>query len=351
MPRAKEAREWAADGGLHGIGNSLYTPFSGPDGDAIDLGAYRTLVRYCTRDLGHPMLWLTSGIGEWWALTLAERKLLVEAARDETRQVAPDTVIQVCTSSATAKDCLELTLHAQESGADICYLQTPPMEVHGGEGVLRFYQYIADRSDIALGVFDSPSSGYVLTPQEVATIYEKVPAVVAMKEGVCQPARAKAIHKLAPGLLVWECDALAYLSGWLQQGIVSQAQLGTAAYLFETPANRRFTDYWTMIFEGKVADASAYFVESGLADLQESLSNWSTNCLFRPGYFTHWGETYRYASSLTGLPVGDYPHSRPPQAILPQAARTQIREAYERAGLINTAGVSGSASRVPVAAE
>jgi 4-hydroxy-tetrahydrodipicolinate synthase len=337
MPGAREAREWAADGGLHGIGNSLYTPLSGPDGDVIDLDAYRALVRYCTRDLGHPMLWLTSGIGEWWSLTLSERKTLVETAIDETAAVAPETVIQVCTSSATAKDSLELTRHAQASGADICFLQTPPMEVHGGEGVLRFYQYIAERTDIALGIFDSPSSGYVLKPEEIAEIYEKVPAVVAMKEGVCHPPRAKAIHKLAPSLLIWECDALAYLSGWLKQGIVCEAQIGTGAYLFETPANRRFTEYWTLIWEGKTADASAYFVESGLADLQESLSRWTSSYPGRPDYFTHWGEAYRYASSLTGLPIGDYPHSRPPQAILPEAAKIDIRSAYERAGLVHEA--------------
>ena len=27
------------------------------------------------------------------------------------------------------------------------------MEVHAGEGVLRFFQYVADRTDIALGMF------------------------------------------------------------------------------------------------------------------------------------------------------------------------------------------------------
>ena len=42
------------------------------------------------------------------------------------------------------------------------------MEVHGGEGVLRFFQYLADRTDLALGMFNSPSSGYVLTPAEMA---------------------------------------------------------------------------------------------------------------------------------------------------------------------------------------
>jgi 4-hydroxy-tetrahydrodipicolinate synthase len=31
--------------------------------------------------------------------------------------------------------------------------------------------------------------------------------------------------------------------------------------------------------------------------------------------------------------VGDYPHSRPPQGILPEAAKVQIRTTFENAGL------------------
>ena len=158
MATAKEAREWARDG-LRGIGDSLYTPFTGVDGDDIDWAAYRTLVRYCVADLGHEMLWCTSGLSEFWALTHDERKRLLEVAITEARAANPDVVIQACTSATAAKDCLDLTLHAQQAGADIVYLQTPMMEVHGGEGVLNFFRYIADRTDIALGMFNSPSSG------------------------------------------------------------------------------------------------------------------------------------------------------------------------------------------------
>jgi 4-hydroxy-tetrahydrodipicolinate synthase len=334
MPSAREAREWTADGGLRGIGDSLYTPFSGRDGDDIDFDAYRALVRWCVGDLKHQMLWLTSGISEWWTLTLAERKALVEVAIEEARKVAPDTVIQVCPSSATAKDALELTLHAQAAGADICYLQTPPMEVHAGAGVLRFYEYVAERSDIALGIFDSPSSGYVLTPAEIAEIYAKVPAVCAMKEGVCDPRRARTIHKLAPGLLIWECEQLAYRAGWLQQGIVGAPQLGTAGYLYETPDKPYYSQVWELIWAGKVAEANALAWESGLDDLFAGFSGWFTTYPGRADYFTHWGEGYRYAASVIGLPVGDYPHSRPPQAIFPEEAKATIRAAYAQAGML-----------------
>ena len=82
MATAKEARAWAHST-LRGIGNSLYTPFCGDDGDDIDWDAYRTLVRYCVGELHHPMLWCTSGIAEFWSLTIDERKRLLEVAIEE----------------------------------------------------------------------------------------------------------------------------------------------------------------------------------------------------------------------------------------------------------------------------
>jgi 4-hydroxy-tetrahydrodipicolinate synthase len=44
------------------------------------------------------------------------------------------------------------------------------------------------------------------------------------------------------------------------------------------------------------------------------------------------GEAFRYAAAILGLPVGDYPHSRPPQGILPEAAKLQIRTTFENGG-------------------
>ena len=104
MATASEARVWAR-GALRGIGDSLYTPFCGADGDDIDWDAYRTLVRYCVADLGHPMLWCTSGVAEFWSLTLDERKRLLEVAIEEARSVNPGVVVQACTAAMAAKDC------------------------------------------------------------------------------------------------------------------------------------------------------------------------------------------------------------------------------------------------------
>ena len=229
MPGASEARSWVHDGGLHGIGDSLYTPFSGPDGDEIDYDSVPPIRAYCVGDLGHDMLWLTSGIAEWWSLTMDERKKLTEIAIEEARAIAPATVIQACTTANSAKEALELTRHAQEAGADICYLQTPPMELHGGEGVLRFVKYIADRTDdrdrtVQLGVI-----GIRDVPQEVALIAEAVPAVCAIKEGTLHTTRSKAIHRLAPDVQVWECDLIVYHRAGIRRGSSARPSSAPAA--------------------------------------------------------------------------------------------------------------------------
>lgn len=333
MATAFQARDWAREA-LRGIGDSLYTPFCGADGEDIDFDAYRTLVRYCVTDLGHPMLWCTSGVAEFWSLTIAERKRLLEVAIEEARAANPDVVIQACTAAMAAKDCLELTQHAEAAGADIAYIQTPMMETHGGDGVLRFFRYVADRTDIALGMFNSPSSGYVLTAAESARIYAEFPAVCATKEGAFRPANSRVLHDLAPGLVIWECDKTVYRAGWLRAGIVCPAQLGTTGYLFETPQRRLFTEYWELIAAGNLLEAMDYGQQSGLDQFDLDMGSWLTCYPGRPDYFTHWGAAFKHAASVLGLPVGDYPHSRPPQAALPTAAQQQIRTAYRRLGLI-----------------
>ena len=334
MAAAKDAREWAGTH-LRGIGDSLYTPFCGDDGDDIDWAAYRILVRHCVDELRHPLLWCTSGIAEFWSLTLDERKRLLEVAIEEGRAANPDVVVQACTGSMTAKDTLELTLHAQLAGADIVYIQTPMMEAHGGEGVLAFFRYIAERTDIALGMFNSPSSGYVLTPTESARIYEEIPAVCATKEGAFRPAASRLLHALAPGLVVWECDKTVYRAGWLRDGIVCPAQLGTAGYLFETASHRPFSEYWDLILSDNLVAAMDFARDSGMDQFDLDMGSWFTCYPGRPDYFTHWGGAFKYAASVLGLPIGSYPHSRPPQAPLPAAAKDQIDAAYRRFGLVD----------------
>jgi 4-hydroxy-tetrahydrodipicolinate synthase len=127
-----------------------------------------------------------------------------------------------------------------------------------------------------------------------------------------------------------------YRAGWLRAGIVCPAQLGTAGYLFETPQHRIFTEYWDLVWNDKLLEAMDYGRESGLDQFDVDLGSWFTCYPGRTDYFTHWGAAFKYAASTLGLPIGAYPHSRPPQAQLPERAKVQIQSAYRRLGLIGS---------------
>lgn len=329
MVNARDAREWArTELDRPMLGESPYTPFKGCDGEELDLDAYRALIAHIVGALDRRLIFLTSGNGEFWSLTVSERKMLLEVGIEVARGIAPDTIVQSCTSSITAADTVELTQHAEAAGADICYIQTPMMETHGGPGTLDFISYVANRTDIALGILNSPSSGYVLTPGDLALIYAAIPAVCAVKAGGMAPWHTKQTKALAPDLLIWETDPLAYAAGWLRRGLTSKVQLAAASYLFETESNRQFTHYWQLIWNDELTEAVDFAASSGLEDLQMGLTAYLTTAPDRPGYFTHWGGAFKACAAQLGLPVGEFPDSRPPQQAITNAVREGIRSVY-----------------------
>ena len=174
----------------------------------------------------------------------------------------------------------------------------------------------------------------MLTAAESARIYDQIPAVCATKEGAFRPESSRRLHQLAPGLVLWECDRTVYRAGWLRAGIVCPAQRGTAGYLFETLQRRLFSEYWDLVLGDKLLEAMGYGRDSGLDQFDLDLGIVVDLLPGRSDYFTHWGGAFKYAASPLGLPIGSYPHSRPPQAVLPPEAKAQLEDAYRRLGLI-----------------
>ena len=157
------------------------------------------LVRHCLVDLDQDGIWLTGGIAEFWSLTTEELKEVVRVAVEEARSVKPGALVQVMSSTDTAKQCVELTLHAQELGVDICYILTPYFECSGKPGVLEYLRYVADRTDMPLGFFNSHSTGLVLTPSECVELYHEIPALCGLKNGLLDAQHSLAVHKSRAG--------------------------------------------------------------------------------------------------------------------------------------------------------
>ena len=199
----KEAKDWASN--TCGATAARCTPRSaGSTATTSTTQALRALVRHCLVELDQDGIWLTGGIAEFWSLTTDELKEVVRVAIEEARRVKPGALVQVMSSTDTAKQAVELTLNAQELGADICYILTPVLRVLGQARRLEYLRYVADRTDMPLGFFNSHSTGLILTPEECVELYREFPALCGLKNGLLDAQHSLAIHQLAPEMVLWE---------------------------------------------------------------------------------------------------------------------------------------------------
>jgi 4-hydroxy-tetrahydrodipicolinate synthase len=315
--------------------DSLYTPFSGAGGEQIDDAALRGLVQHCLGALDHDGIWVGGLVGECWALSTAERKHLLEVGLSEARSIKPDALVEACPASTNVLETVELAQHAAAAGADICFLIPPYFEASGYQATREVLRYVTERTDIALGLFNTHAAGWILTPQECARLADEFPAICAVKNGMFRPSHSAALYRLAPEVVIWECDMLAYRGGFLRRGITTAGILGGSAYLYERPDNRVYSAQFDLLVADKLSEAIDHWYDSGLDDLVTSLhAAFGASNVEAP--YTHWGSAFKAAAAELGLPVGDYPRSRPPQPPLPDEMRAAIREAYGWAGLLAT---------------
>ena len=108
------------------------------------------------------------------------------------------------------------------------------------------------------------------------------------------------LHELAPGLTIWECDLTVYRAGWLREGIVGPAQLGTAGYLHETPQQPIISEYWELVWADKLIEAMDYAEKSGMDQFGIDMGSVFICYPGRADYFTHWGGAFKYAGVGTG---------------------------------------------------
>jgi 4-hydroxy-tetrahydrodipicolinate synthase len=333
MATAAQAREWAP-GALRGIIDSLYTPFSGPGGESIDDDALRALVSHCVGALDHDGIWVGGLVGEYWALSTAEREHILEVALTEARAIKPNVLVEACPASTNVLETVELARHAADVGADICFLIPPYFEARGYDATRELLRYVTERTNIALGLFNTHAAGWILTPQECARLIEEFPAICAVKNGMFRPSHTAALHRLAPDIIIWECDMLAYRGGFLRRGIASAGILGGSGYLYERPDNRIYSAQWELLASDKLSEAIDHWYDSGLDDLVTSLHAAFGASNVEAAY-SHWGSGFKAAARELGLPVGDYDRSRPPQPPLPEDAVEAVRAAYRAAGLLS----------------
>ncbi|WP_397418831.1 dihydrodipicolinate synthase family protein, partial [Phenylobacterium sp.] len=108
----RDAKDFARDN-LRGIWAAALTPFQ--PNLSIDEGGFRKNIRHWTRDLNLGGLFISGKQGEFFSMSVAERKWAFNLAVEETAGVAR--TIMSC-SDQNLDTVLDLAGHAQDIGAD-----------------------------------------------------------------------------------------------------------------------------------------------------------------------------------------------------------------------------------------
>jgi 4-hydroxy-tetrahydrodipicolinate synthase len=260
--RKQDAKDYAREH-LRGIWAATLTPFT-PD-LRLDEAGWRRNLRHWYRELGIAGLFVNGKQGEFYAMTLEERKRTAELAVAE-----KGGGVMVSCSDQSLDTVVELAKHAQAIGADYIVVHTPLLYfgAHTSDTIYEYYRHISEQVDIAIALWNQPPDcGYLLEP-EVCLRLAELPNVVAIKYSVPRETYARLTRMAGNKLIVSTSNEEEWLDNIVELGW--QVYLcSTPPYLLQTPQDRRMHEYTQLAFQGKIEQARA--VHASLAPVRKAL--------------------------------------------------------------------------------
>jgi 4-hydroxy-tetrahydrodipicolinate synthase len=248
-----------------GIWAAIHTPFK-PDG-SLDLDGIRKNVGVYTQALGLKGVFFCGLMGEYWSLTLAERKLFVEtlaSAAGGELGMAPN-----CTHHSLAETA-DLVRHAAASGCHYATLMNPPTGPRTDEALFDYFEAICSASEIEIILFNTPASGYLLNPPLLARLCD-LPNVRGIKAAGSDQDRVEV--RRACGAKVVVSDPME--KHWLENLTTNKQTLLFAdpePYLYQRAGARPIADYFARFQRGDLEGSRAGF--DRLAPLRQVYDRW-----------------------------------------------------------------------------
>jgi 4-hydroxy-tetrahydrodipicolinate synthase len=234
---------------LKGIWAATLTPFTADL--RLDEAGWRANLRHWYRGLGIAGLFVNGKQGEFYAMSLEERKRTAELAVAE----AGGGVMVSC-SDQSLNTVIELAQHAQSIGADYIVVHTPLLYfgAHTPDTLLAYYKAICDAVDIGIALWNQPPDcGYLLEP-EVALRIAELPNVVAIKYSVPRETYARLTRMAGDRLIVSTSNEEEWLDNIVELGW--QVYLcSTPPYLLQTASDRRMHEYTQLALQGNIQEA------------------------------------------------------------------------------------------------
>ena len=250
MKYAREDAKAHARETMRGIWAAALNPF---DADLrLDETGLRRNIRHWIDDLGIRGLFIAGKQGEFWSMSLEERKRNMTVAAEECGDKA-GTIMSI--SDQNVDTVLDLGRHAQACGADYVVVHAPMLSFcHDRDEVLyNYYKYLCDRLDIGIAMWSHPDSGYLMAPETCARIAE-LPNIMAIKYSVPREMYVRLTRMVGDRILV----STSAEDDWLDniEDLGWQLYLcSSPPYLLQTAKDRRMHEYTELAFAGKFDQA------------------------------------------------------------------------------------------------
>lgn len=309
-----EAKDFAREN-MRGIWAAALNPMR--EDFSIDEEGLRRNIRHWTDDLGIAGLFIAGKQGEFFSMSVEERKRNFEIAVEETEGRAG--TIMSC-SDQNFDTVIDLAKHAQAIGADYIVVHAPVLHfvTDRDETVFEYYRTICEQVDIGIAMWSHPDSGYLMSPELCARVAE-LPNIVAIKYSVPREMYAELTRLAGDRLLVSTASEDEWFDNIVELGWRIYL-CSSPPYLLQTKNDRRMHEYTELASAGEIEKARA--VRDSLNPVRRALRE------TRPGgkpqaHQKYWQELLGQA----GGPV------RPPLLQLTEEERERTRAAFEACGL------------------
>jgi 4-hydroxy-tetrahydrodipicolinate synthase len=322
----KDAKAYSREH-MKGVWAAALTPFT--QDLQIDEKGFAGNLEHWSKDLGIDGVFIAGKQGEFFSMSVPERKRTFEIAVDAAKKHGFQTIMSC--SDQNMDVVIDLAKHAEAIGADYIVVHAPVLNFFKSQDqtLYEYYKYISEQTNIGIAMWSHPDSGYLMSP-EVCTKIAELPTVVAIKYSVPREMYAKLTKMAGDKILV----STASEEEWLDNIVELNWRLylcSNPPYLFQTAADKRIREYTDLAFKGDVAAARK--LRDSLNPVREAFKK------TRPAEKPH--AHAKYWQELLGQAAGPV---RRPLLQLTDAEKAAVRTALAGCGLKLANTVKSSAA-------
>jgi 4-hydroxy-tetrahydrodipicolinate synthase len=307
---------------MQGIYHAFCLPELGEGG--IDEKGLRNDIRHYIDVLGAGGLYVHGFYGNFWLLTSAERRQVMEIVADETRDKVP--IVCRC-AHQSLEESIALIKHAESAGADFISLLGPPFGGASESIIIDYFEAVSASTNLGISIFNTAQAGYVISPETMARL-GRIRNVVALKNDVTMAHTVRVRQLVGDDIIVVDPSEENFLVSLTQFG---QRLIYTGTgYMFDSAAGTPMRDYTQAALDGDYTTAAKKYLDlQPVRDLHHRwvLDPWSSTGLCPISTIKVWTQHL----GLTGGKV------RTPLPSMPDEQSAQLVRELDEAGLRSSA--------------